>query len=57
MKYGPWVALIWLALGVAVALWLNLTRPQRVRAFGSILGEGEAAPATRDVEPRAVTNP
>jgi amino acid transporter len=57
MKYGPWVALIWLGLGVAIALWLNVTRPERVRAFGSILGEGEAAPAARDVEPQPVMNP
>jgi amino acid transporter len=57
MKYGPWIALAWLALGVAIALWLKVTRPKSVRAFGSILGEGEAAPAARDVEPRPVTNP
>ena len=57
MKYGPWVALIWLGLGVAIALWLNVTRPERVRAFGSILGEGEPAPAARDVEPQPVMNP
>ena len=46
MKYGPWVALIWLALGLAILGWLVLTHPERVRAFGSILGEGEAATAT-----------
>jgi amino acid transporter len=45
MKYGPLVALIWLALGVAVVVWLMITHPERVRAFGSILGEGEAATA------------
>jgi amino acid transporter len=41
MKYGPWVALIWLALGVAIVVWLMITHPERVRAFGSILAEGE----------------
>src|SRR5207244_1571399 len=41
MRYGPWVALIWLGLGVIVLTWLSLTRPQHVRSFGSILGEGE----------------
>jgi amino acid transporter len=45
MKYGPWVALIWLALGVLVVAWLAVTRPERVRAFGSILGEGEVVTA------------
>jgi len=45
MKYGPWVALIWLGLGVAVVVWLMITRPERVRAFGSILGEGEVSTA------------
>jgi amino acid transporter len=57
MKYGPWVALIWLGIGVAIALWLNVRRPERVRAFGSILGEGEATPARRDVEPRPAVSP
>jgi amino acid transporter len=41
IKYGPWVALAWLVLGILVAAWLTVTRPDRVRAFGSILGEGE----------------
>jgi hypothetical protein len=45
MKYGPWVALGWLALGIAITGWLAVTNPERVRAFGSILAEGEAAPA------------
>jgi amino acid transporter len=42
MKYGPWVALAWLVVGLLVTAWLATTRPNRVRAFGSILGEGEA---------------
>jgi amino acid transporter len=47
MKYGPWVALIWLGLGVAILAWLIVTKPERVRSFGSILGEGEAvSPST-----------
>jgi amino acid transporter len=45
MKYGPWVALIWLALGVAVVVWLMIAHPERVRAFGSILAEGEVTTA------------
>jgi amino acid transporter len=56
MKYGPWVALGWLALGVAIVVWLNAKHPDRVRRFGSILGESEAPPA-REVEPRPVTTP
>lgn len=53
IKYGPWVALIWLALGATVVTWLSLTRPQQVRAFGSILGEGELVtpPATGEARP------
>src|SRR6266852_2662673 len=53
MKYGPWVALIWLALGVAVVVWLVIAHPERVRAFGSILAEGEVATAA-DNEVQAV---
>src|SRR5712691_8560617 len=45
MKYGPWVALIWLALGVALVVWLMIAHPERVRAFGSILAEGEVSTA------------
>jgi hypothetical protein len=25
MKYGPWIALIWLAIGVAIVAWRNHT--------------------------------
>jgi amino acid transporter len=53
MKYGPWVALIWLALGVAVVVWLMIAHPERVRAFGSILAEGELT-AAADNEAQAV---
>jgi amino acid transporter len=54
MKYGPWVALGWFAVGVLITGVLAATRPDRVRAFGSILGEGEATPSSRDVEARPV---
>jgi amino acid transporter len=58
MKYGPWVALIWLGVGIVVLVWLSLTHPERVRSFGSILGEGEAVPPSgRDIEARPVVNP
>ena len=56
MKYGPWVALGWLLLGVAITAWLSATRPERVRAFGSILGEGETA-APPDVAARTARGP
>jgi amino acid transporter len=44
-KWAPWVALIWLALGVAIDIALTLARPERVRAFGSILGASEGTDA------------
>jgi amino acid transporter len=56
MKYGPWIALIWLVIGVAIVVWLNATHPERVRSFGSILGEGESPSNGREVEARPVTN-
>jgi amino acid transporter len=43
VKWAPWVALIWLAVGIVVDVFLTLTRPDRVRAFGSILGASEGA--------------
>ena len=57
MRYGPWVALIWLAIGVGVLVWLRVTRPDRVREFGTILGEGEGVAHARDVEIRPVVAP
>jgi len=45
VKWAPWVALIWLAVGVAIDAVLTVTRPEQVRAFGSILGASEGAPA------------
>lgn len=41
-NWSPWIALVWLGVGVLVLAWLATTRPERVRSFGSILGEGEA---------------
>jgi amino acid transporter len=55
VKWAPWVALIWLALGVVVDLWLTLTKPDRVRAFGTILGAGEGVPSAPEAPP--VMNP
>jgi amino acid transporter len=51
LKWAPWVALIWLAVGVLIDGVLTLTRPEQVSAFGSILGEGEGAPP-RPATPR-----
>jgi amino acid transporter len=47
-KWAPWVALIWLAVGVAIDVALTMAKPDRVRAFGSILGasEGTEPPVT-----------
>ncbi len=55
VKWAPWVALIWLAVGVVIDLWLTLTKPDRVRAFGTILGAGEGVPSVPDAPP--VTSP
>jgi amino acid transporter len=41
ISYAPWIAGGWLLLGIAIAVYLNLRAPERVRAFGSILAEGE----------------
>jgi amino acid transporter len=38
--WSPWIALAWLAAGLLVLAWLRATNPERVRSFGSILGEG-----------------
>jgi amino acid transporter len=38
---SPWIALAWLAIGLGVLGWLTSQRPERVGAFGSILGASE----------------
>jgi amino acid transporter len=44
VKWAPWVAIIWLVVGVAIDLVLTATRPDRVAAFGSILAASEGEP-------------
>jgi amino acid transporter len=39
LKWTPYVAVVWLALGIGVLLWLRSTRPDQVAQIGSILGE------------------
>ena len=39
LRWTPYVALIWLVLGVAVLFWLRARRPEAVERIGSILGE------------------
>ncbi len=39
IKWTPYVALVWLLLGIGVLLWLRATRPDQVAQIGSILGE------------------
>jgi hypothetical protein len=41
VKWAPWVALIWLAVGVVIDLVLMARQPERVAAFGSILAASE----------------
>jgi amino acid transporter len=53
VRWAPWVALIWLGIGIAVDLVLTLTRPDRVAAFGSILAASEGAPAAETAQPAA----
>jgi amino acid transporter len=55
VKWAPWVALIWLAVGVAIDVVLTAARPDRVRAFGSILGVSEGAPADTPETPPVPT--
>lgn len=46
LKWTPYVALVWLVLGIGVLLWLRFTRPDQVAQIGSILGEEGGAEAT-----------
>jgi len=44
---SPWIALAWLGVGILVLAWLAVSDRDRVRAFGSILGAGEAPERAR----------
>jgi amino acid transporter len=55
VKWAPWVALIWLGIGVAIDVVLTATRPDRVRAFGTILGAAEGAPQEAPETPAFTT--
>jgi|tagenome__1003787_1003787.scaffolds.fasta_scaffold20898775_1 amino acid transporter len=50
-KWIPWAAIIYLAVGVLVDVWLTMTKPDRVRAFGSILAASEGAEAAAPEAP------
>jgi amino acid transporter len=39
LRWTPYVALVWLAIGLAVVAWLRARRPEAVERIGSILGE------------------
>jgi len=45
LKWTPFVAVVWLLLGVGVLLWLRARRPDKVAQIGSILGEEGGADA------------
>jgi amino acid transporter len=53
VKWAPWVALIWLALGVAIDVVLTATRPEKVHAFGSILAASESDSAEQRLDTTA----
>ena len=39
LKWTPYVAIVWLVIGVVVLLWLRARRPDSVAKIGSMLGE------------------
>jgi amino acid transporter len=43
VKWAPWVALVWLGIGLIIDVVLTIRSPERVRRFGSILGSSEGA--------------
>ena len=45
LAWTPWLSLVWLAIGVAILLWLRARRPEAVAQIGSILGEEGGADA------------
>jgi amino acid transporter len=39
LKWTPYLAIVWVLLGIGVVLWLRASRPESVARIGSILGE------------------
>ena len=39
LKWTPYLAIVWVLLGIGVVLWLRASRPDAVARIGSILGE------------------
>ncbi len=39
LKWTPYLAIVWLVIGIGVVLWLRSRRPDAVARIGSILGE------------------
>ena len=39
LKWTPYLAIVWVVLGIGVVLWLRASRPDAVARIGSILGE------------------
>ena len=49
INLAPWIALIWLVIGLAVLAFVHWRAPERVPQFGMALGEAE--PSDPDLEP------
>ena len=54
LDYTPYIALVWLVLGVVVVLALRTSNPQAVERIGSILGEEGGEEAADLDQPEAV---
>jgi amino acid transporter len=54
-RWIPWVAIAYLVVGVAIDVWLTMTKPDRVRAFGTILGASEGEEPAPAAPPLATT--
>ena len=44
-KWGLWLAVAWLAIGVGLALYLKYRRPDTMAAVGRLFVRGDAEPA------------
>ena len=54
-RWIPWAAIAYLVVGVAIDVWLTMTKPDRVAAFGTILAASESDEAAPAAPPVATT--
>jgi amino acid transporter len=55
LKYGNWVALAWVVIGIALTLWVTMTRPERLTDMRRVYVEDDEATAPQSSAPASAS--